>query len=106
MNLSKTDTPSHDLFGRKPSEVLLSELFVDRFSAQAGQTLEAFLAALGRIALPFDLLEQLRRHEFPCYPTYDPFRTIAFDNARESWLPQGRVLVAANAPARAAAFPK
>jgi len=71
MNLSKTDTGSHGLFGHKPSEILLSELFVDRFGAQAWQMLEAFLAALGRTALPFDLPEQLRRHEFPGYPTYE-----------------------------------
>ena len=71
MDLTETDKRSQDLFGHNPSEILLSELFVDRFGAQAGQMLEAFLGAVDRTALPFDLLGQVRRHEFPGYPSYE-----------------------------------
>ena len=84
MNLSKTDTGSHGLFGHEPSEILLSELFVDRFGAQAWQMLEAFLAALGRTALPFDLPEQLRRLVIMCFssPISDIFACLG--NAQQN----------------------
>jgi hypothetical protein len=47
------------IFGGNPSEALLSELFLDRFKAKAWEKLDAFLNAIARTTLPFDLLVQL-----------------------------------------------
>lgn len=62
---------SSALFGADPAEALLSELFVDRFGNSAWDELQAFLRIVSRTNLPFDLSEQLRRHEYPGYPGYE-----------------------------------
>lgn len=60
-----------EIFGGDTSETLLSGLFVDRFGAKAWEMLESFLAAVARTELPFDLLRQIRKHEYPGFPTYE-----------------------------------
>jgi hypothetical protein len=63
---------SNGIFGSDPSETLLSGLFVDRFGgAKAWEKLKSFLSGMGRTELPFDLLRQIRKHEYPGYPTYE-----------------------------------
>jgi hypothetical protein len=58
------------IFGSDPSEALLSELFLDRYGVTAWEILDAFLAAVARTKLPFDLMTQIRKHDYPGYPGY------------------------------------
>lgn len=59
------------IFGNRESEQLLSALFVKRYGGSAWQMLERFLAALNRTELPFALVDQIRRHEYPGYAGYE-----------------------------------
>jgi hypothetical protein len=59
------------MFGGRESERLLSALFLNRYGGEAWKMLEPFLAALGRTELPFDLLEQVRKHEYPGYTDFE-----------------------------------
>jgi hypothetical protein len=59
------------MFGSRESERLLSALFLNRYGGEAWKMLEPLLAALGRTELPFDLLEQVRKHEYPSYTDFE-----------------------------------
>ena len=59
------------IFGHNPSESLLAVLFLDRYGVNAWEMLGSFLAAVARTELPFDLLNQIRRHDYPGYPGYE-----------------------------------
>ena len=72
------------IFGSRDSEQLLSALFVKRYGASAWQMLGPFLGALSRTQLPFDFLEQIRRHEYLGYVGYeDGMPTITITSFRK-----------------------
>ncbi len=49
----------------------MAALFLDRFRSDAWQRLDPFLVRVGRTQMPFDLLAQTRKHEYPGYHGYE-----------------------------------
>lgn len=58
------------MFGQHEGKQLLVELFVAHYG-DGGKLLDQFLSRLKVVKLPFDLLEQLWRHDYPNYPTFE-----------------------------------
>lgn len=58
------------MFGQNKSERQLIALFFDYYRDQ-GRLLEQFFSRVNTVKLPFNLLEQLRRHDYPGYPTFE-----------------------------------
>lgn len=59
-----------ELFGAKDGELLLLELFGHAFADPEIQ-MRGFLAQVEQTKLPFDLMQQLRKLEFPGYPSFE-----------------------------------
>ena len=58
------------LLAANPGETLLAELFSIHFDDPV-EEMERFQSLLTRVKLPFDLFQQLRRQDFPGYPTFE-----------------------------------
>ncbi len=52
-------------------EKLIAEAFLQRYGAHAGTELEAFLNDVRQVQLPFELIEQVRRREYPGFAGFE-----------------------------------
>ena len=59
------------MFGETYQEQVLAELFFDQFGERGGLELHRFLQHLEGIELPFRLVDQVRKKEYPGYPGFE-----------------------------------
>jgi len=59
------------MFGGATGEQFLTQLFVDQYGDCGPQRLHEFLRRLSGVELPFSVLEQMRKQEFPGFPGFE-----------------------------------